>query len=180
MSWYRMPLVEHVIFVFVVEHWYHVAEAVFVDADDVFDVLFFLEAVADDDFLLVDKPLCMQFLYQVDVESRRGLEVDVVLQGLLEHEGEVTALGAVAIVVSASVVGFCDGHVEQALGALYLRADLGQVGDFQRCAILLDDFHQRYVVEIEFAVLGAEFVLRKVESLVNQVVILVLHVNRFV
>ena len=70
-----------------------------------------------------------------------------------------------------------DSYVEETLGALYLGADLRQVGDLQRCAVLFDDFHQRYVVEIQLAFLSAEFVLREVKSLVNQVVILILHCN---
>ena len=153
--------------VFVVEDGDDILESLVVEVDDVFDVDVFLESVTNDHFLLVNQPLGVEFLDEVDVESRGGFEVDVVLEGFFEHEGEVARLGAVAVVVGAPVVGLCDGDVEETFGALYLRAYLGEVGDFERCSILFDDFHQRNVMEIEFAVLGAEFVLREVESLVN-------------
>ena len=112
--------VEGVVFVLVVEDGDDVVEAVAEDAHDVFYVLVFLEAVADDDFVLVDEALRVQLLDEVDVECRRGFEVDVVFQCLLEDEGEVAALGAVAVVVRSAVVGLGDGYVEQTLGPLYL------------------------------------------------------------
>ena len=75
------------------------------------------------------------------------------------------------------VVGFGYGYIEQAFCSLYLRAYLWQVGDFERGAILFDYFHEGDVMEIQFVVLSAEFVLRKVECLVDQVVVFVFHCN---
>ena len=93
--------------------------------DDILNVNVFLEAVADDDFVLVDKPLVVELLDEVDVEGRGCFEVDVVLEGFAEHEFKVRRLGAVAVIVAALVVSLGDGDVEEALGALYLRANLG-------------------------------------------------------
>ena len=40
---------------------------------------------------------------------------------------------------------------------------------------MFDDLHERYVVKVEFPVFSAEFVLRKLEGLVDQIKILVSH-----
>ena len=48
---------------------------------------------------------------------------------------------------------------------------------------MFDDFHKRDVMEHEFAIFGAKFILWKLESLVDEVVVLVFHgvsVNGFV
>ena len=71
----------------------------------------------------------------------------VVFQHLRHHKLEMVALRTVAVVVTAFVVGFCNGHVEPSLRLLYVGGDFWEVGDFQRRAILFDDVHQRYFVE---------------------------------
>ena len=88
--------------------------------------------------------------------------------------------GAVAIIVGAVVVGlgYCD--IEHTLGALYLRGDFGQISNLERSAVLLDDLHQRDVVEVEFAIFCAELILREIEGLVDQIVVFVFHPSEFV
>lgn len=160
---------------FVVDDGDDVVEAVFVEVGDVVDILLAFEAVADDEDVLVDETAVVEFLYEVDIECAGGFEIDVVFEGFFHDEAEVAALGAVAVVVGAFVVGLGDGDVEEPLGALNLGAYFGQIGDLQRGSVLLNDFHEGDVVEIEFAVFGAEFVLGEFERLVDQIVILVLH-----
>ena len=160
-------VVEHGEFVLVVEDGYHVAEPVVEDVDNVLYVLLFFETVTDDDLVFIYQTLGMKLLYQVDVEGARGLEVDVVFQCLFHHKAEVAALGTIAVIVCAFVIGLGDGNVEHPLGPLDLRADLGQVGDLERGAVLLDYLHQRNVVEVQFAIFGSEFVLREFEGLVD-------------
>ncbi len=87
----------------------------------------------------------------------------------------MTRLGTVAIVIRTLVVRLGDSHIKQTFRTLYLTADFGQVGNLQRGAVLLDNLHQRDVVEVQFAILGTEFILRKIESLINQIIVLVLH-----
>jgi hypothetical protein len=101
--------------------------------------------------------------------------VDVVFERLFEHEGEVARFGAVAVVVSALVVDLRHGHVEHALSTCDLRGDLRQVGDLQRRTVLLDDLHERNVVQIQLVVLDRKFVLREIERLFDQVFVLVFH-----
>ena len=67
-----------------------------------------------------------------------------------------------------------------ALGALYLRGDFGQISNLERSAVLLDDLHQRDVVEVEFAIFCAELILREIEGLVDQIVVFVFHPSEFV
>ena len=134
-----------------------------------------LEAVANHEKVLADYAFGFKRLYQVQVECRRCLQMDVVLHGLPEDKLEMRTLGAVAVVVRALVVHFGHCHIEHSLGFLYLGRYFGQVSDFQRCAILVYYVHHIDVMEIEFPVLHTEFVLREFKSLVNQIDVLVLH-----
>ena len=79
----------------------------------------------------------------------------------------MAGLGAVAVVVAPLIVGLGDGNVEHTFGTLDLGGYLGQVGYLERSSILLDDFHERDVVEIEFAFFGAKFILWEVEGVVD-------------
>ena len=168
------------VFVFVVEDGHDVGEAVVEEADDVVDVLLAFVAVADDEDVFGDEPLGVELLDEVDVECRGGLEVDVVFEGFFEDEAEVAGLGAVAVVVGAFVVGLGYSDVEHALGTLYLRGYFGQIGYLEGCPVLLDDFHEGDVVEVELAVFRAEFILRKIEGLVDQIVVFIFHPSELV
>ena len=101
--------------------------------------------------------------------------MDVVLQGLFQYEGEVRTLGTVAVMVVALIVHLGHGHIEHPLGPLYLRGYFWQIRYLQRRAVLFDDIHHRNIVEIQSSVLYTEFVLRKLEGLLNQIDVLVLH-----
>ena len=160
-------LVETVILVLVVEHWDYIVETIGIKIDNVFDILLAFVAIADDEDVLVEQFLFVELLYQVDVESRRSFEIDVVFQRLLEYKTEVTGFGTIAIIVGAGIIGFCDSDVEHAFGPLDLRGDFRQICNLQRRTVLLDNLHQRNVVEIEFALLGAKFILWKIESLID-------------
>ena len=163
------------ILLLVVDHGDGVFESVVDQLRDILHVLRTFETVADDVTVLVDDPAVVEGVDDVDVVGRRGFEVDVVFERLFEHEGEVARFGAVAVVVGALVVDLRHGHVEHALGTCDLRGDLRQVGDLQRCAVLLDDLHERNVVQIQLVVLDRKFVLREIERLFDQVFVLVFH-----
>ena len=122
--------VECVILIFVVEDGYYVVEPIGEKADDILDILLSFVSVADDEDVLVEQLLLIQLLYEVDVECRRSLEVDVVFECFFQHKAEMAGLGAIAIVVVALVVGLCYSYVEHAFGALYLGGYFGQVGNF--------------------------------------------------
>ena len=146
---------------------------------DVVDVNLTLESVADDVVLLVEKPLLVQRLDQIDVECGGSLDVHVVLQHLRHHKLEMVALGAVTIVVTSFVIGLCDGHVEPSLRLLDVGGDFRQIGDFQWRAVLFDDVHQRHFVEYQVVVFHAELFLREIIRLRNQVDVLGLHPSEF-
>ena len=82
---------------------------------------------------------------------------------------------AIAIGIAAFVVGLGDGNVEYSFGFLNLRADFGQVTDLQRGAVLLDDFHQVDPVKVQVVVNHFESFLGKIEGLLDQVTVGVLH-----
>ena len=123
-------LVEHMHLVFVVDDRHDVVESVFVQFGNIVDILLTLETVAYNEYVFVNQAVVVELLDEVDVEGRRGLQIDVVFQGLLQHETEVTAFGAVAVVVCAFVVHLGYSHIEQAFGALDRRTYLGQISDF--------------------------------------------------
>ena len=103
--------------------------------------------------------------------------MNVVFQGLIQHKLEMRTLGAIAIRVRTFVVGFGNGHVEQALGLLYLLADAGQIRNFQRRSILLNDVHKRNAVEVELIVEHTKFILWKIKRLLDEVDVFALHVH---
>ena len=72
-------VVEQVQFAFVVENRNGVLEAVVDQRRYIFDILRPFEPVADDVDIFVDNPAVVQCVDDVDVVSRRGLEVDIVL-----------------------------------------------------------------------------------------------------
>ena len=96
-------------------------------------------------------------------------------EALLQNEGEMRTFRAVTVVVAALVVYFGHGHVEHPFGPVDLGRDFRQIGDLQRGAVLLNDVHQRNIVEIQFIVHYRELVLRKFESLFDQIDVLVFH-----
>ncbi len=172
--------VEQVDLLLVVDHGNRVLEAVVEQLGDVLDVLRTLESVADDVAVLVEDAAVVEGVDDVDVVGRRGLQVDVVLHRLFEHEREVARLGAVAVVVRTVVVDLGHRHVEHAFGTVDLLRNLRQVGDLERRAVLLDELHQRNVVELQLPLLHRELVLGKIEGLFDQIDVLVFHGVRFV
>ena len=169
--------VEEVDLLLVVDYRNRVLEAVLEQLGDILHVLRTLEAVADDVAVLVDHAAVVEGVDDVDVVGRRGFEMDVVLERLLQHEREMARFGAVAVVVHPLVVDLGHRHVEHALGPVDLLGDLRQVGDLERRAVLLDELHQRNVVELQLPLLHRELVLGKIEGLFDQIDVLVFHVR---
>ena len=66
---------------------------------DVLDVLWSLEAVADDYQVFIDKFVLLQFADQVQVVCRGCLQMDIALESLLDDKLELGTLCAVAIVM---------------------------------------------------------------------------------
>ena len=101
----------------------------------------------------------------------------IVLQSLFKYKLEVRTLGAIAIVVCTLIINLGHSHVEHTFSPLDLRRDLRQISDLEWSAVLIDDVHHVDVVEVELAVLHHELILRKLKCLVNQINVLVLHLE---
>ena len=101
--------------------------------------------------------------------------MDIILQSLLQNEREVARLSTVAVIIRALVIGLCHRHVEHTFSAINLLRDLWQIGNFKRSSVLFNNLHQRNSVKIEFVIFHSKLILRKVERLLNQVDVLVLH-----
>jgi hypothetical protein len=96
-----------------------------------------------------------------------------VFQRFLHHVGEVAAFGAVTVMVLAGISLAAHGPAEEISGLLDLTADARQVSQFHRGPIFLDQVNQGDVVERKVSVFQVETVLGKVESLINEVKVLV-------
>ena len=81
----------------------------------------------------------------------------------------------VAVVVRSLIIHFGHRYIEKTFGSLNLRGNLGEVGDFERCAVLFDDIHQRNIMEIQLIVLNRKLILREFEGLFNQIDVFVFH-----
>ena len=143
----------------VVQHGNDVGPAVVHETGDVLQVLRAFVSVANDKMVFGNLAFVVEGFDQVDIKSAGRFEVDVVFEGLFHDKTEVAALGAITKVVAAFVVDLGHGHVEHPFRPLDVGADFGQIGHFQRCPILLDEFHQGNVVPMEGVVLNVEFVL---------------------
>ena len=112
--------------VLVVQYGNDVFPALLAQGGDVLDVLGAFEAVANDiQFVFLHGTVLFQGPDKVQVIGRRGFQVNVVLEGLVHHKSELGTLGAVAVVVLPPVIGLGHGHLEQTLGPLDLRRNLG-------------------------------------------------------
>lgn len=156
---------EEVDLLLVVHHGDRIDESVVDQLGDILHVLRAFEAVADDVDVLVDQSAVVERIYYMYIVGRRGFELNIVLQRLLQHKREVTRFGAVAVVVVALIIDLGHRYIEHALGTVDLLRYLGQIGDFERSTVLLDDLHERDVVEIQFVVLDRELILREIERL---------------
>jgi len=85
------------------------------------------------------------------------------------------AFRAIAIGIRSFVVILCNGNVENPFRFLNLRADLREVRDLERGAVLLDNFHQVNTIEVEVVINHFKSFLGKVKSLFDQVTVCVLH-----
>ena len=115
---------------------------------DILNIGRFLEPVADDILILVDSTFRFKSFYQVKVESRRRLQMDVILQRFSHDKLKMRTFCTVAIVVGTLVVNLCHRDIEHSLCPLNLRGDFRQIRDFQRCSILIDDIHHIDVMKI--------------------------------
>ena len=99
----------------------------------------------------------------------------VVFQHFVKHEGEMRTFGAITIGISAFVITLRDSHIEYPFGFLNLRTDFRKIGDFQRRAVLFDNFHQVDAVEMKVVVNHFKSLLREIKGLFNEIAVGVLH-----
>ena len=101
--------------------------------------------------------------------------MDIILERLLQNEGKMRAFRAVTIVIVALIVNFGHSDIEHPLCSLDLIGYLREIGYFERRAVLSDYIHHGNIMKIEQAVLHTKLILRKLERLVDQINVLVLH-----
>ena len=78
--------VQQIELLFVIDDRNRIFETVIDQRRNILDILRTLETVADDKDILVDNPAVVQRVDDMNVISRRGFEVNVVLQRLFQHE----------------------------------------------------------------------------------------------
>ena len=93
----------------------------------------------------------------------------VMFQHLVEHIAEMAAFRTIAVVVFPSVAHRFHSPGEQVTGLFDLGADLGEVGQFERRAVLTDQVDERYAIERQVSILDVKPFLREVKGLVDEV-----------
>ncbi len=151
------------------------AHAAVRQAADVPDVSLVLVAVAEDGGGARHFARPHQPFDDIDVVRAAGLQAHALLQHLGHHIAELVALGAVEVFVRAVVVVLLESLGEVLPCLVDLLADLREVHDAQRRAVLRDDLRQRQIVPRQQFVVELEFALREVEGLLDQVDVTGLH-----
>jgi hypothetical protein len=90
-------------------------------------------------------------------------------QYLIEHMAEVAAFGTVAIVVLAPVAHRLHRPGKHIPGFFDLRTNLGQIRQFERGAVFLNEVTKRDPVEQQVAIFQIKAFLREVEGLIDEV-----------
>jgi hypothetical protein len=81
----------------------------------------------------------------------------------------VTGFGAIAVGIFPLIAVLIEGLLKPALCLLNVFGYFGQVADFKRGTILLDDGHKGHAVEKQFVVFHLEFICGKIKGLLNEV-----------
>jgi hypothetical protein len=114
-------------------------------------------------------------VHDVDVEGGGGLYVNVVFEGFVEHEFEVGALGAIAIIVFSLVIVILKGGSEPGFGSLYVFGDLGQISELEGRTVFPDQSHEVYPVKSQFILLQRIFLLGEIIGLIDKIYVLGFH-----
>src|SRR5262245_39833268 len=94
--------------------------------------------------------------------------MNVILQCFFQYEGEMRRLRAIAIGVLAIILEALHCVVESRLYETNVFADAWKVSELERGAVLLDDIHQRHVVEEQLVLPNFELFLGELKGLFNE------------
>ena len=101
--------------------------------------------------------------------------MDVLLERFLYYEGEVRALGAIAVIVLPVVPMLFDGIVEHLLSFRHLLTNFWQIGKFERSTVLIYKLLNIQAVKEKVVVSYCEVLLGEVEGLLDEIGICIVH-----
>ena len=128
-------------FFLIIQHRYDIFKAVVQHINDIGLILEGFEAIAYHGHVFTQRTLFLERIDHWHIESRRGLEVDIVFQSFFHNVFKVGAFSTIAVFIAAAIVVFDDSLLEKQFGLLYLFRYHGQVSETQGCAVRLDHFH---------------------------------------
>ena len=165
----------HVQLFLIIQHGDHIFKAVIEQLGDAGGIILLLEAVAYNMNILIDLFSFVKGIDDIDIVSVRSFQVNIVLQRFFYNEAEMRALGAIAVMVFAFVFVLFKCVLKQLLGLIDLHADLGEIRDLQRRAILIDQGFNIHIIVEQVLILQLESFLRKVEGLLYKAFISIIH-----
>ena len=104
--------------------------------------------------------------------------MNIIFQRFVHDEREVISLGAIGISIIAGVGVFFYRVFEKRFRFLDLRADFWKVGEAERRAELFYKLHEGNLIKQELVIFDLEAILRKVEGLLDEVNVSVVHRRR--
>ena len=110
--------IQHIQFVNVIQYRDCVHITLIQHHRNVVDILLFFKTITENKILFIEHLLFLQHLNQVQVESRRGLNMHIILEHLRQHELEMGAFCAIAIMVICLIICLSDGHIKPPAGFL--------------------------------------------------------------
>jgi hypothetical protein len=96
-------------------------------------------------------------------------------EGFLHYKAEMGALGTITIEILAFIFMSFEGIGKHGFCFFDLHADFRQVGQFERSTILVDKSFNVEAVVLQITVLYVEAFLGKIECLLDEVVVGIVH-----
>ena len=99
----------------------------------------------------------------------------ITFQRFLYYKTEMRTLGAITIKIFTLVLMFFKSRSKHGLCFFYLHTNLGQVGQFHRCAVFGNQRFQIKTIEIKIAFIHFYTFLGKIKSLFDEVEVGICH-----
>ena len=165
-------------FFFIIEDGNHILETGVDQFGNAGSIVLLFVSVTDDIGFLIDLPALVQTVDDLDIIRIGCFEMDIVFQCFFYDKREVRTLGAITIKIFPFVFVLFKSIFKHLLRLVDLHTDLGQIGQFHRRTILVDQRFQVEAIEFEITIIIlVKPFLWKMESLVNQRSVGIIHLR---
>src|SRR5690606_29719572 len=130
------------------------------------NVLFALKTVAKHIGFIGNFAFSFHFFNNVYIKSRRGFNMDIILEGFVQYMFKMRTFCTVAIMVFTFILVLFNCLCKPTFCTIDIVGYLWQIGKFQWSSIILNKLHQINVMKLQMFVFQLELILRKIESLI--------------